>query len=419
MKNTLKLKSKIAAQVIAILVSSATGSAGELSSARSLALSGAMTALSTGVDASRYNPANLALQGQAPLQLELVSFGANISNNSFTLDDYNKYSGATLSASDKADILSKIPIEGLNLKADAEAAAMSLSLGKFAFSFSGVGAADANLNKDIMDLLLNGNSYADSVVVTGSYSDGIAYAQAGFSHGHLLYEAGTRQLAVGATVKYIRGFGVEEVVKLEGVASTLATGFEGSGAIVARTATGGSGYGVDLGAALKLNQHYTIGARLENVLGSINWNKNTEEHGIDFYFDTLTINNASDSVIVSDDYSIDIPSFSTRLPTVMTLGVANTSGKLRWGIDWEQGFKRTAESSTKPRLSIGLEWLQLGMMPLRAGFSTGGGKGESFSFGSGLNFNPFYLDLAAVTGTGVSVYSAKGLKVSLSTGIRF
>ncbi|HEX2897804.1 MAG TPA: DUF5723 family protein [candidate division Zixibacteria bacterium] len=419
MKYSSKLKSRIAAQVAAILISSVTGSASELSSARSLALSGAMTALSTGVDAARYNPANLGLQSQAPLQLELASFGANISNNSFTLDDYNKYTGATLSSSDKSDILAKIPKEGLNLKADAEAAALSLSFGTFAFSVSGVGAADANLNKDIMDLLLNGNSFADSVIVTGSYSDGIAYAQAGFSYGHLLYEAGSRQLAIGGTIKYIRGIGVEEIVKLDGIAATLATGFQGTGSIAARTATGGSGYGVDLGAALKLNQNYTIGARLENVLGSINWNKDTEEHGIDFSFDTMTINNANDSVIVSNDYSIDIPSFSTRLPTVMTLGVANTSGKLRWGIDWEQGFKRTAESSTKPRLSIGLEWLQLGMMPLRAGFSTGGGRGESFSFGSGFNFNPFYLDLAAVTGTGVSVYSAKGLKVALSTGIRF
>ena len=410
---------KLFAQVIAVLLSASTGSGGELSSARSLALSGSMTALASGVDAARYNPANLGLQGRSPLQVELLGIGFNVSNNSFTLDDYNKYTGATLSASDKAYILGQIPNEGLNLKANAEAAALSVGLGKFVFSVSGVGAVDANLNKDIVELMLNGNTFADSVVVTGSYSDGIAYAQAGLSYGRLLYEQGTRQFSVGATVKYIRGIGIEEIIKLEGLASTQQTGFQGNGEIIARTATGGSGYGLDLGAALKFNHDYTLGARLENVLGSIKWNKNAEEHGTNFSFDTLTINNAGDSAIVSNDYSIKIPSFSTRLPAVMNLGFANTSGKLRWGIDWEQGFNRTAESSTKPRLSMGIEWLQLGMMPLRLGYATGGGRGGSFSFGSGVNFSPFYLDLAAVTGTSISLYSAKGLKLAISTGMRF
>ena len=413
-----KITLKLYAQVIVVFLSASTG-AGELSSARSLAMSGSLTALASGVDAARFNPANLGLQGGSPLQVELLGVGFNVSNNSFTLEDYNKYTGATLSASDKAYILGQIPKEGLNLKANAEAAAMSIGLGKFVFSVSGVAAVDANLNKDIVELMLNGNSYADSVVVTGSYSDGIAYAQAGLSYGRLLYEQGTRQFSVGATVKYIRGIGIEEIVKLEGLASTLVTGFQGNGEIIARTATGGSGYGLDLGAALKFNHDYTLGARLENIFGSIKWNDNTEEHGTVFSFDTLTVNNASDSTIVSNDYSIEIPSFSTRLPAVMNLGFANTSGKLRWGIDWEQGFKRTAESSTKPRLSIGIEWLQLGMMPLRLGYASGGGRGNSFSFGSGVNFSPFYLDLAAVTGTSISLYSAKGVKLALSTGIRF
>ncbi len=392
--------------------------AGELSSGRSLALSGAMTVLANGVDAARFNPANLGLNGYAPFQVELISFGFNVSNNSWTLDDYNKYSGATLSASDKADILDKIPNEGWNFKADAEAAALSLALGKFALSFSGVGAADANLNKEIIELLLNGNTFTDSVVATGSYSDGIAYAKVGLSYGHLLYNAGDRQLAVGGTLKYLRGIGLEEIVELKGLAATMSTGFQGNGEIITRTASGGTGFALDLGGTLKVNRDYTIGARLENVLGLINWNKNAREHGYIVNFDTLTINNAGD-VVVDSEYTNNIASFSTRLPVVMNLGAANTSGKLLWAVDWEQGFKRTAESSTKPRLSIGIEWLKLGIMPLRAGFSFGGGRGESYSFGSGFDLGPYYLDFAGVTGSGLSIYSAKGLKVAFSTGFRF
>jgi hypothetical protein len=377
-----------------------------------------MTALASGIDAARYNPANLGLIHHSGLQLEIASLGINLSNNAFTLEDYNKYSGAFLTDAEKADILEKIPDDGLNFKANAEGAALSLSMGTFVFSASGVGAADVKLNKDILELMLEGNTYAESVLVTGSYSDAIAYGQAGISYGRKVYELGERQLSVGGTFKLIRGIGYEEVTKMEGLASTQSSGFQGNGEIIARTAEGGTGYGIDIGAALKLNQHYAVGARIENLLGSINWNKDTKEHGLNFSFDTLNVNNANDSDIISDDYTKDISSFSSRLPAVMNLGVANTSGKLLWAVDWEQGFKRTAESSTKPRLSIGIEWLQLGMMPLRLGFSSGGGRGESFSFGSGLHTGPYYFDFAAVSGTGFSVYSAKGLKLALSTGIR-
>ncbi len=413
-----KVKAKLLAQLMACLLGVATGTSGELSSARSLALGGAMTALASGVDAAKFNPAILALNERAPLQLELISLGFNVSNNSWTLDDYNKYSGAVLSASDKSDILSKIPREGLNLKADAEAAALSAALGKFAFSVSGAGSADANLNREIIELLLNGNTFTDSIIATGSYSDAIAYAKVGLSYGHLVYEAGSRQLAVGGTLKYIRGLGFEEIVELKGLAATMATGFQGNGEIIARTAAGGTGYALDLAGALQFNRDYTVGARLENVLGSINWNKNAREHGYIFNFDTLTVSNAGD-VVVDSEYTKNLPSFSTRLPAVLNLGVANTSGKLLWAVNWEQGFKRTAESSTKPRLAVGLEWLKLGAVPLRAGFSFGGGRGESFSLGSGIDVKPFYLDFAGVTGTGLSIYSAKGLKLALSTGVRF
>lgn len=409
---------KIIAVISILLATTPQSNSGELSSARAMAMGGAMTALASGVDAARYNPANLGLTGYTPLQIEFVSLGVDMSNNAFTLDDYNKYTGATLSTSDKAYILGQIPKEGWNIKADASAAAMSVGLGKFVFSIQGNGAADANLNKDILELMLNGNTYADSVVVTGSYSDGIAYASAGLSYGHTLYSYGSKELAVGATFKYIRGIAVEEIVKLEGLASTQATGFQGDGEIIARTATGGSGYAVDIGGALRLNDSYTVGLRIENILGSINWNHEPEEHGYIFSFDTLTLSN-SDDVAVTDDYSVPISPFSTRLPPVMTVGVANRKGMMRWAVDWEQGFKRTAESSTKPRLSMGLEWLKLGMMPLRLGFSSGGGRGSSVSAGTGINLSPFYLDVAAVTGTSISVYSAKGLKLALSTGIRF
>lgn len=401
------------------LPGTAGGAAAVHSSARSAAMGGAYTSLAKGVEAARYNPANLGLDGYRQNGLELLSIGASVTNNAFTLSDYNNYTGAVLSTADKQDIMNKIPTEGLSIDADVKASALSLALGSFVLSINGVGAADVNLNRDIINLALNGNTFADTIDLSGTYSDGISYATVGLSYGCPVYSSGTRQLAVGLTATYIRGIAVEEQVELEGLAATYANGFQGQGSAIIRTASGGSGFGLDVGAALKLNNTYTVGVRFENLIGSINWNKNTQEHGYTFEFDTTTIENIEDDLVTSNDYSIDIAGFSTSLPAVMNVGFAKTSGKLLWAIDWTQGFRSAPGTSTKPRLAFGVEYRVLSFLPLRTGFMTGGDRNTAFSFGSGVRFFGFYLDAAVITGSSLSVYSAKGANIAFSTGIQF
>ncbi len=391
----------------------------EQSSARSVAMGEAYTALANGVDAARYNPANLGLDGYRRTELEVFGLGADINNNSFSLSDYNRYTGAYLTDADKADILAKVPEQGLLLSADVQASAVSLSSGSFALTTSAVGLANVNLNRDLLELVLNGNTFGDTISVTGSYSDAVAYVSTGVSYGMALYTAGTRQLSVGATAKYIRGLAVEKIVELDGLAATFETGFEGEGRMIAQTATGGSGYALDLGAALKLSDSYTAGIRVKNFLSSLKWDKQTEEHSYIFSFDTVTIANADGDFVVSESDTKPIASFSTDLPSLMTVGFAKTSGSLLWAVDWEQGFRTAAGASTKPRLSLGLEWSGLPFLPVRAGYSTGAERPAAFSFGSGVAFGPFYLDGAVVTGKSLSPYSTKGINLAVSSGLYF
>ncbi len=390
-----------------------------LSSARATAMGGAYIGLAKGVYAPLYNPANIGLSGYRQNGLELLGFGTRISNNSFTLDDYNKYTGAFLTDDDKSVILGKIPSEGLKMSADVEAGAMSLSMGHFALSFNGTAATEVNLGKDALELFLMGNGLDDTFSLNGMYSEAIAYASAGLSYGTPLYKSGTRQLAVGATYKYIRGFAYEKVTELRGGVVTMATGFQGEGVMVAQTAQGGRGYAVDLGAALRLSDSYTVGVAIENFLSNLTWNHKTEEHGYRFQFDSLTAENMDDSIVVHDDYSTDIPSFKSTLPSVMRIGLANTSGKLLWALDWEQGFRLGAGVSSKPRLAAGAEYRLISFFPLRAGYSAGGGKGSVVSGGCGLDFSLFYLDLAASNHSGLNFSATKGLHVAVSTGFRF
>ncbi|SYZ73511.1 hypothetical protein TRIP_C21629 [Candidatus Zixiibacteriota bacterium] len=413
------MKSMITIIAAILLLLPIAGNTMGLSSARATAMGGAYLGLAKGVYAPLYNPANIGLTEYRQYGLELVGFGAQISNNSFTLDDYNKYTGAFLTDDDKSVILGKIPAEGLKVSADVEAGAMSLSLGHLVLSINGTAATEVNLGKDALELFLQGNGLDDTFSLDGMYSEAIAYASAGLSCGMSLYKSGTRQLAVGATYKYIRGFAYEKVTELHGGVATLATGFEGEGIMVAQTAQGGHGYAVDLGASLRLSDSYTAGIVFQNILSNITWDNKTEEHGYRFQFDSLTAENMDDSLVVHDDYSIDIPSFQSTLPSVMRVGLANTDGKLLWGLDWEQGFRLGAGVSTKPRLAAGAEYHLIGFFPLRAGYSAGGGKGSVVSGGCGLDFSLFYLDLAVSNHSGLNFSASKGLHLAVSTGFKF
>jgi hypothetical protein len=416
------LRRLLAATALALLLAAvqmqASLAAGN-SSARAVAMGGAYIGLATGVDAAKYNPANLGLTDYTMTSIQIAGAGIDLSNNSFTLGDYNDYTGAFLTEADKADILDKIPAEGLRLNARAEAAAASIASGPFAFVISGVGAADVSMNKDLFDLILNGNTLADTVRVDGSYSDAVSYVSVGLSYGHAVYNSGTRQLAAGITAKYIKGLYVERITELEGLASTELSGFAGEGRAILQAAEGGSGYGLDLGAVLQLNDTYTVGASITNVLGSISWKDSPTEYGYIFSFDTTNFDNMSGDHVVSDDYKRSISGFSTTLPSELRIGVAKTSGDILWAIDFEQGLEDTPGVSTKPRLNAGVEWAPVSTLPLRMGYGVGGERSSGFSFGTGIHASAARVDFAFVTGNTFSGYSAKGANLALSLGLAF
>ena len=265
------MKSKTLHVTIMMILLITTANATGLTSARAVAMGGAHMGLAKGVYAPLYNPGNIGLADFRQSGLELAGVGVEIRNNSFTLQDYNQYTGAVLTDNDKSVILGKIPDEGLQLSAVAEAGAVSLSLGPFVFAFRGYAATETDLSKDIIELLFNGNQLNDNISLNGMYSEAVAYASGGISYGRSVYKSGTRQLAVGGTIKYIKGFAYEKITRITGDVVTLSTGFEGEGSMVATTSTGGSGYGIDIGAALKFDDNYTAGITFENLFSNISW----------------------------------------------------------------------------------------------------------------------------------------------------
>ena len=236
---------------------------------------------------------------------------------------------------------------------------------------------------------------------------------------------------MGATFHYLRGLTYFDVVSADGPRFvTTDTSLISEGSFIIETAMGGTGFALDLGAAMVLDKRLVfdddivVSMSLENLPSSINWSKDTERLHIDFTiddfnFDTLTDSLLSDSLIQSSDTTYAISSFSTNLPIVLRIGICTSINKIKLAFDWEQGITSGVSQSTTPRLSLGGEYILAKYFPLRAGCSFGGGRGSMFSVGFGMHFNPFRFDFAIASKDSILPGRSKGLFFAIAMGLWF
>lgn len=409
----------IACGLTIVLFASAAGTG--WNDARSISMAGSYTAVARGYDAIGFNPANLGLSDRPTgTHLQFFAFGSTLNNNSFSMGDYKNYNGAYLSEADKRDILSKIPSEGLEFRGHTAASALSLSFGALAISATVEAAGSGNLSKDIVDLALNGNKLGQTVDVESADAEGIAHADINFAYGRNIKRFKWGELSAGVNLKYIRGIACFDVTESNGSATTKSDGIDADGSVVVRSATGGSGFGLDLGMAAIYNEDWVFSAGIKNLASSISWNDGTKETVYEFEVVDLTAENADDDeTIVSDEIERDISSFSMSLAPQINLGASRTIGKFLLASDLKLGLKNRGGVSTTPELSVGTEFHQFDFLPLRAGVAMGGLHGVSLALGSGINLSSFYLDVAWASSGTLAPSVGKGFSLAFSSGIRF
>jgi len=388
-------------------------------SARVLALAGSPVADPVGLESVAINPAGLHRLGSR-LQLDLLGVSTQVHNNSFTVGDYNRYSGAFLDDRDKEYLLDKVPAGGLTLDASAGAQALSFLVAPVAVTFTSSATADGDISRDALELLLYGNAAVDSVSLTGTEAESYVTAAVGVSYAQPVARIMGGTLTAGATLRYVKGLWIEEVSESEGQLITSAYGINGDAYLAARTATGGGGVSADIGFMLDLEGGWTLGASVTDLLGTVSWSGNPEGHLITFAVDSLSVMNAAtDTFMTSSDSTYAIESFSTRLPTVLRMGASRKTGSMTWMGQWEQGLNQVAGGNTSPRLSGGVEWWATKILPLRAGLTAGGGGGIGASGGSGVHAGMFYIDVGFGLASGPVWGQAKGFELALNTGLRF
>ncbi len=385
------------------------------SHARSLGLAGCFTTLSSGIEAPFWNPANLGLPQNSRFSFNLFSLGAKLGNNSFSMGDYNRYNGKFLTQSDKDAILSSIPDQGLDLNLDLEASALGFSWGQFAITSQFSGASSLSLPKAPFELLLLGNKLNESIIVDQANSEACAYFSLILSHGRKIFKIKEKDIYAGINLKWIKGIAYQRTVKAQADFITRETEIEGQANFVTRQALGGKGYGIDLGFASVLDENYTLGLFILNPLNRIKWNEKAEQKGYEIVVNSFTLENSDDdSVVREENYTEDITGFTTRLPTLIRLGLSRNTPRLKLAADWEQGFEDRAGSTKNPRISLGAEYYLLSWLPLRSGVSLGGKDGFLFAWGWGIDLGSSHLDFGLSTPKGILPSSGKGMSLALA-----
>jgi hypothetical protein len=387
--------------------------------ATSLSLAGAYGGMVRGVDALSWNPANLGLPRDHWIEINFIGVNMWLANSGFSFNDYERYLTASghngeWTTQDTREIYNIIPESGLRLNADFNANALGLVIDNYGFSVQMIGRVRSLIPKEPFELILKGNirdeyQFDDingglftalKTTISGSYPFRIRRYFDTFSVGlSFNYYVGLPLLDYQVGLPLGPGredhpLAMAEIIDSEGAFYTGKESIHSNASVRIRTAGGGSGFGIDIGAAGVIGKKLTLSLGLQNVIGSINWNKNTEEHFYKLVIDSAEFKDAENLDPATEDTSIAISDFATRLPFVLHLGAAYLlTDELTLSLDLEQALDNTMGYSDQGQLAVGAQYYALPFLPLRGGLSFGGKWDFTTAVGFGLHFGVFQFDI--------------------------
>jgi len=245
--------------------------------ARMLGLNGSYTTLARGYQCIGVNPANLGIYNNRSVNLLNLSLG--LSNNAFSITNYNAINGAhledTLSFTyyPKSQFYDMFGGEGIRLMQSLELPLpiLNFSTRRFALTSNFSFNIDMGFPNGFLDLLLFGNPIGSNISIDMEQNT-IVTQNIGLSYGHPF-----NNFSVGFTLKYILGLFYMGMESLENpIITTDITGFTGKNQYLIQQAIGGSGLGLDVGITTdESNDGYRFGISVINFLGKVEW---TQKH---------------------------------------------------------------------------------------------------------------------------------------------
>lgn len=187
------------------------------------------------------------------------------------------------------------------------------------------------------------------------------------------------------------------------------------------TAVQGSGFGVDLGGTIEMDlagpaaqifswiggpKRLSVGLSVTDI-GSISYDKEAGSFTADdvFTWDGVDLDDGFDDAL-ADSIREDIylnyepgndEKIEEKLPTKINLGGHLQLGKLAFALDLSKGVNDQGMNSRRVALGLGAEYKLFNIIPLRAGYRTGGLTSSSITFGTGLEFRNFEFTVGGLT----------------------
>ena len=419
---------------------------------RVVAMAGAYTTIANGAFCVGYNPGAIGLQQNKPFTVQAFGLDVGILGNFFSINNIAAYSGDTLSRSDKDEMFDELNrTNGMTFFVDSHMPLpfLNISKGNMAFTANNIILQNYRLPIGILELMFYGNETKPNLNLEFNYEIA-GLNEYGFSFGIPL-----KNMSWGITAKYLQGLFYLGVVddSTEAYLKTEDVGIFGKGDFLIRQGVGGSGFALDVGVVSRPRNGWKFGVSMINIIGTITWNKSggtdstislnpltSKFYPFAFGGDTLNLDESirytfnidtiradkldNDSLFTNETiFFVDTlkggkrPVFETRYPATFRLGMSKQYNNFLFASDLVAGFENKFYAQKLWKWSLGVEWSQVPMVPMRLGFAWGGSGNQELGMGFGVKKGALMFDFGFAFRNGIRLNTMKGF--NLSFGLTF
>lgn len=373
-------------------------------SGRQLGLGGASDILEKSSDVLHGNAAILAQPNFQRWRIDLPRFSAGATNNAFSVGFWNDQIARDhyLTASDKREIIDKIPDDGLRVSGLASVPILGAVYKKAAVQISEESAFNVTADRELFELALYGNQLNHGYKLEDLGGEQYTLFDAGVAVGYAFEQSYIKGLYGGLGFHFYIGNLYDKIVDATGELTATDSLLTGYGAIQRVHATKGDGIGFDLSLLAELNNQWSVGLAMKQIGGSMNWV--VDEATLDaFEIDSsgLIVDSLDDEDYVSRAFKsrtdvITGGNIESKIPATLEVsGRYDYSPRLMLISTLRVRFEESAQGKTGAELALGGEYKAVGSLLIRAGLGSGGPLGTRFSIGSGVRTKHYDFDIGA------------------------
>lgn len=404
-------------------------SAGNESSPRATGMGQAQTAVVLPQDAFAWNPAALGFAvKQKNLQLSILHTGARVANNLFSVGEYNHYNGKRLTSKDQKNILGMFGGDKyFQWNANADSRLVGAQYKNAALDVSLQTAGYVNLPKKMLDILWSDSAYrfgSENVRASGT-GDASVLLRTDLSYGYSMKKLVrtylrnyVQDISIGLTAGYLHGYYNHSVKSLRAFIAD-SSNLVSDGRYHFLESQGGNGFALNIGMMAKINDKWSGGIFVRNLIGFMTWTNKTRSRSGEYDLNAKGFFQIRDK-LDSRDTSHATGSYTTKLPTTLSVGCGyQINEKILLAGDIET-FIADAPGRVTPRVAVGAEIRQWTNIYLRGGISAGGdNRGFSLSSGAKFIIRRWSVDIALAHLEGLVTGRRFAFALGLNTAVDF